>query len=477
VLIIIMASLILALGKFTPIYVYLFEHISGLQIIRFPEKYFFLTFAMLVFATLKGLTGFHRANHSEQRFSIYALFALFLLWTSAYCLSRVYPELLSRLIIDLSRSQITTTLLPANVASVLFNLERQIALTFALLLILLCKAKSLLRPGLYQISLIAILLFDLGQAHKPLQFLLDPEAVTSSRRVLENSQTEERLFYYPTGRNLHPSSLTVRGLPPFQKAVALAFENSLPNAGVLQGFDYFQEIDALTRQPYNDFLDFANLLPPDKRINLLRALNVRYVMAFEPLDVAGIRLLKHTPELFSWLYEIDHSLPRTYIASNVIREAQTAKTLRMMASDHFDPLRQVILTESPAQQSTQIGSGQTKIVRYANSDVRINASLQAPGVLVLADSYYPGWKVFIDGQPGKILQANHFFRGVELTAGDHIVEFKYEPASFKIGSMISLSTLVLVTIISVFQFIRWRKRLSEIIRAASSPQPVAVQQE
>ena len=353
----------------------------------------------------------------------------------------------------------TAASFPINVASVLFNLERQIAITLALLLVFFCNSRKLLRPALYQMFLIAILLFDLGETHKPLRFLLDPGAVTKSNRILNHSQTEGyRVFYYPTGRTLHPSSLIVGGLPPFQKAVSLAFDNSLPNAGIMDGFDYFQEIDALTRQPYNDFLDFANLLPPDKRIKLLRALNIRYVVAFQPLDIPGMGLSRHFPEHFSWLYEIDRPVPRAYVVSDVLYESQPAKTIRMLASSDFDPLRQVILTESRPRQIIPTTGGNAKIIRYENNNMLINASLQDSGVLVLTDSYYPGWKVFVDGKEERVLRANHFFRGVRLAPGNHNIEFRYKPLSFAIGSAISLFTVILLIGISLVRFSIWRKR-------------------
>ena len=209
-----------------------------------------------------------------------------------------------------------------------------------------CTAKGVLRASLHHVFLILIVLFDLSGVHKPLLFPLDPGAVTNANRILSSANIEDgRLFYYPTGRNLHPSSLTVTGWPPFAKAVSLSYENLLPNAGVLYGFRYFQEIDALNRQPYNDFLDFVNFVPPDKRIKLLRALNIRYVVAFQPLDIPGLRLSRQFPEHFSWLYEIDRPVAHTYVAADVLYESQSAKTIRMLASSEFDPLRQVILAD------------------------------------------------------------------------------------------------------------------------------------
>jgi uncharacterized membrane protein YfhO len=54
--------------------------------------------------------------------------------------------------------------------------------------------------------------------------------------------------------------------------------------------------------------------------------------------------------------------------------------------------------------------------------------------LVVSDTYYPGWKVFVNGNPKKIYQANYAFRAVPLNAGIHKVEFVYDPVSFKLGA-------------------------------------------
>jgi hypothetical protein len=359
-----------------------------------------------------------------------------------------------------SRNQVASSSVATTAASIFFNLERQIGITGALLVLYFCTAKGVLRASLHHGFLILIVLFDLSGVHKPMLFPLDPAAVTNTNRILSSANTEDgRLFYYPAGRNLHPSSLTVIGWPPFAKAVALSFENLLPNAGILYGFHYFQEIDALTRQAYNDFLDFANLLAPERRIKLFRALNIRYIVAFQPLAIPGIRLLHRFPEHFSWLYEIDRSLPRAYIVSRIVYEAQPARTLRLLSSDEFDPSQQVILDEGVALETDQTPSGEANIVRYSNSDVLIDASLAGPGFLVLTDSHYPGWKVFVDGSERKLLRANYFFRAVSLPAGNHSVNFIYDPVSFKIGAAVSTLSAGLLMMIPFIVYVRQKRRL------------------
>ncbi len=474
----VLGSLTLAFGTFTPIYGFLFEQVPLFRIVRFPEKFFFITFVLLLYVVVQGLLALHRSKDSAPNFPVVLLLSLLVGLASVYAYCRLHPERLAALLIHLSSGQAANGTGTTTVASIYVTLERQIGIAIALLLVYFCASKLLLRPGLQHLFLILIVLFDLGTAHKPLQFLLDPTIVTKSDRVLPDTARENgRLFYYPTGGNLHPSSLTVIGRPSYPKAAALSFENLLPNAGVLYGFEYFQEIDALTRQPYNDFLNFANLLPPENRVPLLRALTIRYVIAFQRLDLPGMRLVKQFPKHFSWLYEIEQPVPRVYVASRAVYEPQVAKTLRLLSSAKFDPRREVLVDEKISSESSKATAGEAKIVRYGNTDVVIEASLAGSGVLVLTDSYYPGWKVFIDGREGNILRANHFFRGVQLAPGTHTVEFTYEPLSFRIGMAISLVSLLVLTAISLALVYARHNRRAQDARAILSQQPTAVEQE
>jgi hypothetical protein len=72
-----------------------------------------------------------------------------------------------------------------------------------------------------------------------------------------------------------------------------------------------------------------------------------------------------------------------------------------------------------------------------NSRVTVHAQLEQPGLLVLADTFYPGWHALIDGRPVPIRAVDSLFRGVEVGQGSHTVEFNYRPGSFRIGLLIS----------------------------------------
>ena len=81
------------------------------------------------------------------------------------------------------------------------------------------------------------------------------------------------------------------------------------------------------------------------------------------------------------------------------------------------------------------------IERYRDRQVEIATRTEGRRLLVLADVDYPGWVARVDGRPVEILRANFAFRAVPVPAGAHRVTFRYEPASFLVGSIVSIVTL------------------------------------
>ena len=66
------------------------------------------------------------------------------------------------------------------------------------------------------------------------------------------------------------------------------------------------------------------------------------------------------------------------------------------------------------------------------------------GFLVLLDTWFPGWKVEVDGQLERIYRANYFYRAVKLGPGYHRIEFSYEPIGLRMGFTISGMTFILL---------------------------------
>ena len=452
-------SLALAMGGNALVYPLVFHYLPFLSAVRFPEKFFFIANALLIVAAISGLRSFLMDDSKRIRRAMVILSGICLTWLGLYLYLNFHSEILSNFIALSHRDAAFPKGIGYLTIGVLTNLQRQVILSFAILFPLLLIKTGKIRPVLFSVLLVAVVYVDLTWAHKSYLFPIHPEKLLASPPILDPAQTQQtRLFYYPSANDLHPAYFTVRGQPTFEQAVALSYQNYLPNVGTLDGIDYLQEIDALGRRGYSDFLRVANGLPLERQIKLLGTFNVKYLVSFRNLPEKDIRLVRRFPQYLSWLYEIKSVVPRAYWVTKFSVEKDSVRVLQRLSATEFDPLREVVLDSNISLAPSAGSSAKLDIRRYENSIVNVATDANGEGILVLADSYYPGWKAFVDGKETAILRANHFYRAVRLPGGEHKVEFRYEPRSFKIGAMISLATLFLMTLISISVFVKQRKR-------------------
>lgn len=86
--------------------------------------------------------------------------------------------------------------------------------------------------------------------------------------------------------------------------------------------------------------------------------------------------------------------------------------------------------------------------RYEAERVEVRATMACDGLVVVSDTYYPGWVAWVDGQPARIYKVNAIMRGVAVPQGQHLVTMRYRPKSVYFGAALTflgvLGTLALV---------------------------------
>src|SRR5262249_20723181 len=107
----------------------------------------------------------------------------------------------------------------------------------------------------------------------------------------------------------------------------------------------------------------------------------------------------------------------------------------------------VLLEDYEAGKEAPLRRGEhtARIRSYQPNRVELEVKGDAPGYLVLADPWYPGWTCTVDGAPARVYRANYLFRAVAVGPGTHEVVFRFEPASYRLGKRVTLGTLALVT--------------------------------
>ncbi|MBL7648068.1 MAG: YfhO family protein [Candidatus Hydrogenedentes bacterium] len=92
--------------------------------------------------------------------------------------------------------------------------------------------------------------------------------------------------------------------------------------------------------------------------------------------------------------------------------------------------------------ATLVAEARCAVARESAEEVEITADTTRPGILVLADTFAPGWHAYVNGAREPILKVNGMFRGVYLPAGKHNVTFTYAPLSVTLGLLTSGLALI-----------------------------------
>jgi hypothetical protein len=146
------------------------------------------------------------------------------------------------------------------------------------------------------------------------------------------------------------------------------------------------------------------------------------------------------------VYEYPRVLPRAYMVHRAF-EADHNAALEVLGNTYFEP-RLLAVVEPGAGLHLEAADGledSVEIVEARPELIRVRASSSSNAFLVHSEAFYPGWKVTIDGQPGRLIRTNVHFRGVEVPAGGHEVVFSYEPDSIRWGALISGLSVLFTT--------------------------------
>ncbi|PIU01558.1 hypothetical protein COT68_02585 [bacterium (Candidatus Torokbacteria) CG09_land_8_20_14_0_10_42_11] len=187
---------------------------------------------------------------------------------------------------------------------------------------------------------------------------------------------------------------------------------------------------------------------------LLDLFNVKYIIT-PPEQKIGEEKFKLVYDREIKIYENKKVLPRVFLVPKARVIAEKEKILVALASENFNPLTEAIFEEAPPFSGGNNLQGSTsEILEYSSNQVKIKTDLTADGFLILADTDYPGWQVYVDGAKDKIYRANYLVRGLCLKAGKHEVVFKFEPKSVKMGLYISAITIIMIILIGTISILK-----------------------
>jgi len=182
-----------------------------------------------------------------------------------------------------------------------------------------------------------------------------------------------------------------------------------------------------------------------RALSLLSVADVLEAPGGAPLTGPGLRLAYQGSD--ARIYANAGALPRAFLvdAQHVVSGGQAA--LDAVSAAGFDGRRVAVVERRlpglPVAGATGTAAppGSAGIASYGPEHVVLQARAPRPGLLVLTDVYYPGWRATVDGRPASIARVDYLLRGVRVPAGAHRVELRYKPISWTIGWIVSLLAL------------------------------------
>lgn len=452
------AGTIVALGEYTPVFRWLFENAPGVGAFRFPEKYFFLTAfsAAVIGGYGAGALVAGRGGRADGPAALVFLGAL-IVARIAFARGREWVETYAATHFVNSRMMQDFDYVYGVWGE---NLSRLVVLASLAILLVALHRRSRLGSSLFGVLLVGLLAADLVTSHRGLNPVADREFYERPPLLTESLPLDEvrRTYRYrATDFGERAGRLFVRHDASFESQKWLWQQVLAPNVGQRWGVLQPDTWDAIKLTRYEDERSLYRALAEDiRRWRLLRLLSVRYLYSQYLLDTEGhAREIPLDPTLPGHLYELSNPLPRAYTVSEARSVPDRVAAINAVLDTRFDPTREVLLIDSVAppgrrEDPTSRGGGpaggagaieEATIVSDSGDEVRIRLGGDAGGHVVLTDSYFPGWRAYVDGAERPIELANFFFRAVPIRAGEREVVFRYRPRSFEIGRLISLVSL------------------------------------
>ena len=451
-------SLGLAMGNNTLFHHFLYEHLPLFNKLRYPVKFIFL--AVLVLSVAAGLGYDYFKNELAENNSQSQRWARYILSLGFFCMIvfgvlTFFNEPIVAYFKGIGWDQPIYQEPQINI----FNFKRFIVFTslFCLGLFLLSKPKF--QKPFFGGALITLFVLDLFFSNFGYYKKAKLEDIHKKAENAKFLQSDPGLFrIYVTSESKSVKFLSAKFLNSYEMQKELLTLGRLANQRIFNVGGGGVTIQLRWKK----MADLIASVPEVDRTNLINMMNVKYVLSIPPITSHGFDLVHNYDFMKKERQEIkepvDSSTIKIYENKNVLPHAFLVPQCRVINSEleyketleskNFDPEKVVLLDGEPKnlpcnEKRVSQKEEPVKVDSYKSNTVDLTVNSKSRQFLFLSDSYYPGWKAYVDDEKTEVLRANFLFRAIVIEPGKHHVRFEYDPLSFKLGLLITALTILL----------------------------------
>ncbi len=169
-------------------------------------------------------------------------------------------------------------------------------------------------------------------------------------------------------------------------------------------------------------------------------MNVRFLVADRSVPLRSLQKIGGNA---STLWRNCSAMPRAYVVpraieSRPIEGEAVARTLR-----ELDPRAGVVMSRDPLTDRDRQPFTPARWLSHDPDEVTIGVETQAPGLLVVGNTWMPGWSAVVDSSPAPVLVGNHWQQVVPIQQpGRHLIVLRYQPPGLDPGLAITVLTLM-----------------------------------
>ncbi len=431
------AALLLSLGRYLPLFEPVSRWLPGAQLFRYPVKFQNLGILPVALLAAAGAEGLARVTGESLRHVLRLAWGiagacglLALLWVAV----PAFAEGLQELFFGQARAEIEGGLLRSWIQLMAIWLAATLAVQL-----------HRLRPGRWlPWALAALVAFDLTSAGRrlnptvPAAWFEAPPAATLVAGHLGNGR-----FYRAPIADPGPLRAPTPDIHWYYRWTQEVLQGYLAVSFGLPAI-FHLDYNGLAPSRVMKLKWTLEAVPWDQRLPLLSAGAVRVLATADEIRLPGVEKLGTIASSSGpfHIYENARAARRLELVTAYHRVASEQEAVAAMLAPGFDP-RQHAVVEGEVEEADLgcRGGGRALVSEQSSRHQRIAVSADCPGLLVLSEVFYPGWQVRIDGRPAALLRANVAFSAVWLDAGEHEVEWRYVPQSFRLGLVIAGLTL------------------------------------
>ncbi len=254
----------------------------------------------------------------------------------------------------------------------------------------------------------------------------------------------------------------------YEHAELVDFLRNTPSVGRIDTLTDIQDLwqpDSAALYGFEDVGGIANPLMLAQWHQLWEALGGRQSRLYDMLNVTHLIVRDGTPlpeGKFTLVFDApgalavyhnEDALPRAWLVHDALLVDSSAAALAALQAPDFDPRSYAIVQSTagmPDQMAPATGEEAVQVIGQEINTLTVAVEATSPGLLVLSELWYPGWRATRDGVAVPLLRTNAALRGVSIPAGKSTVELRFTPDSWRVGLLAAVAGWILLLIVFIF---------------------------